>query len=259
MLALTVVLFKWIFNYMAVVDTHNGGLLLTRGVVLRAVGRFLRRMADITIVTNRHLAAIVSNDGGRPFVLPDRLPNISYPPLQLSLYRKQIVCVNSFARDEPFEAVFAAAHLLPDFDFKMTGDYKRKRITEGYHIPPNVTLTGYVEREEYDSLLRTADVIVVLTTNENCLLCGCYEAVSAEKPLVTTNTAALMEHFSQGVEYCDNSPKGIAQAISSALTNEEDLTRDIRKLKTRLIMEWWELAEQLKQQCCELIGTTEAW
>jgi len=55
----------------------------------------------------------------------------------------------------------------------------------------NLTLTAFIDDNAYVTLLYSCDLIVDLTTREDCLVCGAYESVSAEKPLLLSDTTAL--------------------------------------------------------------------
>lgn len=76
-LTLLAVVLKPICRYRLVVDAHNEAVepFVHNNPLVRAVARFLLKKADITIVTNQKLAEKVEACGGRPAVLPDRLPS----------------------------------------------------------------------------------------------------------------------------------------------------------------------------------------
>lgn len=245
MLALTVVIFKKVLGYKAVVDTHNDGLLLHLGTALRLVGKFLQRFADVTIVTNTELAKIVEKNGGNAYVLPDRIPNIAPKVTDSYRNRFRVLYVCTYSHDEPYANVFEAARLVPSTTFLISGNYQRKQILERFTMPDNVMLLGYVPRKEYEHYLRNANVVMALSTMTNCLLCGNYEAVAAEKPLVTSDDPAIMKHFNKGTVYCDNTPIGIATAVLHALARQDVLIKEMKELKTRRSIEWNFLANRL--------------
>jgi len=100
--------------------------------------------------------------------------------------------------------------------------------------PPNVVFTGFVPDEDYVGMMKACDVVVDLSTREDCLVCGAYEAVAAGRPIVLSNSPINRTYFSQGVVYTDNTPDGIAESIRCALTHRRRLEAEIRLLRTDL-------------------------
>jgi hypothetical protein len=164
-LALTVLALltrRW-FGYCLVVDAHNEGVrpFARSGVLVRLVTRHLLKSADVTIVTNPALAHDVSAVGGRPLVLPDRLP---VPPAASGTAddSADVAVIATFALDEPIPAIVAAAATLPDVRFAVSGDAARFDAL-GIDLPPNVRLTGFLPDPAYWELLAGARVICDLT------------------------------------------------------------------------------------------------
>ena len=113
-------------------------------------------------------------------------------------------------------------------------------------MPSNITLTGYLSEDKYISLLLSCDVVIDLTTRENCLVCGAYEAVEAEKPLISSNTIALNEYFYQGVVFTENNYKDIANSINYAFNNLGTLQREIKNLKREINDKWNSYLDELE-------------
>ena len=108
MLAALVIMLKHVLGYKVVIDAHNSGIYPMEGqnAFLMAISRWLQRHADLTIVTNTELKAIVESHGGRAFVLPDRLPDVP-EAVSLSLQgRVNIAFICSYSADEPFQDVY---------------------------------------------------------------------------------------------------------------------------------------------------------
>jgi glycosyltransferase involved in cell wall biosynthesis len=242
-LALWAILLRPVFRYELAVDAHNAALELSSAVAapLRVLRQYVQRAADLTIVTNSLLAECVERSGGRPFVLPDRLPDFPSILPQKLRGKQNVVCVSRFAEDEPYvEVIEAATLLVPDITFYMTGNPQKVARTLPQPLPPNLVLTGFVPDSQYLSLLAGADVILDLTNRPDCLVCGAYEAVALGQPLVLSDTPALREYFSQGCIYSDHSPQHIAAAITEALRNIKELRSGIRGLKGKLSSDWQE-------------------
>ena len=62
-----------------------------------------------------------------------------------------------------------------------------------------------------------------LTTLEDCLLCGAYEALAAGKPLVISNTRALADYFGAAAILTDNTPEAISERVQRAYAQRADL------------------------------------
>jgi hypothetical protein len=77
-----------------------------------------------------------------------------------------------------------------------------------------------------------------LTTIDNCLVCGAYEAVAAGAPLVTSDTTALRAHFTQGTVYTRHAPRDIAGSLETALAEAPRLRAEMVALRSRLREEW---------------------
>ena len=86
-------------------------------------------------------------------------------------------------------------------------------------------------------MIYSVDAVMALTTAEHCMLCGCYEAVSAEKPLITSNTKVLVEYFKNAI-FVDNSPEQIATAIKEAIDNKTQ-KEELCRLDKKEIQKYW--------------------
>jgi hypothetical protein len=222
------------------VDAHNVGLFPKEGRsrALRALSRFVQKRADLTIVTNEALACHVRMNGGRPFVLPDRIPDIPQSKPEKLKGRNNILFICSYAEDEPYQLVFAAARMLDrDIFIYVTGNY-RKRGIDNRSVPENVVLLGFVPEALYLKMLGSVDATIDLTTREHCLVCGAYESVAAEKPQVLSGTEALRGYFCKGAVYTEHSPACIRDALIDVLRRKTTLREEARVLKRERLAEW---------------------
>ncbi|HKW09368.1 MAG TPA: glycosyltransferase, partial [Gemmatimonadaceae bacterium] len=191
-----------VFRYRYVCDAHYGGVVdVTGSRFVQRLLNFANRHADLVIVTNDGHAERVRECGGTTFVCPDPLPQIPQStarPAAMNGTEKSVLFICSYDADEPFNEVFAAARLLADRGFRLfaSGRYARAGVTAGLH--PHVELLGYVDRATYDAYLHNVDIILDLTTWQDCLVCGAYEAMAAGKPCVLSRTKALSELFTHG-------------------------------------------------------------
>lgn len=242
-----------IFGYRLIVDSHNAGIIPFYSR-LNGVFKYLQRAADITIVTNENLAEIVRRNGGNPFILPDRIPSsVTDGCLELKgRYNFAFIC--TFASDEPYEIIIEAAKRLDkNYLFYITGNYRKapKSIIE--NSPSNIEFMGFLPDTEYWRLLKSADFIIDLTNREDCLVCGAYEAVSVETPLILSKTKVLKNHFYKGSVFTLNTVDSLIEAIQKAIQDETELRRDVRTLKKELVEKSEEGGRELREEIEKLL------
>ena len=222
-------------------DSHNAGVNPPSYAprILRFVYRLIQRAAHLTIVTNKGLAELVACTGGNPFVLEDTLP--SFPDVGSSRLDGQynLVCISTFASDEPFLEVIKAAGLIPStIHIYITGNWEHAKRRLPPSFPTNIILTGYLPDRDYIRLLNAADIILDLTQRENCLVCGAYEGVALGKPLILSDTLAIRSLFNRGAVYTRNKANDIGKAITTAISNIDKLSREVMELKAYMAFEW---------------------
>lgn len=242
-LALATIGYGKVTGIKVVVDAHNAAvmpLLPGESGLLSWLCRLAVRGADFTIVSNERLAGIVQASGGRPVVLADRLPQLSpATPSGSPAAQPRVVFICTYAPDEPYMTVLeAAGRLDPRITVFVTGNPKHRAAALREAAPPNVRFTGFLAEEEYLALLRSADVVMDLTTREDCLVCGGYEAVALEQPLILSGTVATRSYFTRGVRYTDNSAADLADAVNEALAKGTRMREELRALKAELVSGW---------------------
>lgn len=227
-------------RFRVVVDAHNAGLFPKEGesYLLGLLSRYIQRHADLTIVTNRGLQKHVEKNGGKAFILQDKIPTIpvSQPKKLSKSFNLLFIC--SYGEDEPYEAVFEAAwKLAPEVHIYVTGNYRKKDI-DAASVPGNVTLLGYVSEDQYVDMLNSVDATIDLTTREDCLVCGAYETVAVEKPQILSDTKALRSYFHKGAIYTEHTAQDIAVSVQQLIDEKERLKREAVELKRHLKNEW---------------------
>jgi len=254
-LAFIVIVLKYILKYKAVIDAHNSGIYPMEGMsaFMMMVSRWIQRHADLTIVTNAQLKAFVEYNGGRAFVLPDRLPEV---PLTLTSPAREgrvnIAFICTYSLDEPFKEVFHAARLLPeDFWIYVTGRYKGK--VDECTIPMNVKLLGFVPEDQFWGLLSSVDFILDLTLREGCLVCGAYEGVALGKPLILSDTKTLKSYFNKGCVYVAPNASSIASGMIEAMEHRDRLLKEIKHLQKAIIQNWDETFTMFRNFLCSLM------
>ena len=153
-------------------------------------------------------------------------------------FKVGIIC--SFAPDEPIYEIIAAAKLIPEVKFFISGDHNRvtRNLSDADPIPNNLIFTGFLEYIDYRKLISSMDVLMVLTKRNKTLLSGCYESVMVEKPLITSNFEVLQEAFNKGTVFVDNSVEQIVNAIDQVKNNYWQLKEEIKYLKQEKNNEW---------------------
>lgn len=248
-LTYVVVLTKYILRYHVLVDAHNEGLrpFYEHHNWLLPIYAFLQAKASLTIVTNEQLAHVVQTNGGVPFILEDRIPDL-VPTDHLTLKGKHnVVYICTYEKDEPYENVIRAGKLLNDSTFLyVTGRIEKAPAYILEQAPKNVIFCGFLAEQDYINLLDSCDVVMDLTLMEDCLVCGAYEALALEKPMILSDTRALRSYFSQGVVYTHSAAEAIACSISEAIAHNDELSNKIKHLKQKIINDW-----DVKRECLE--------
>lgn len=242
LLALMAVVSKHLLSYKCIVDAHNAGLFPfeNKYTLLNYVSKKIQILADMVIVTNDALVDVVNSNGGKAINLPDKLPSCPDKVEHVEMKGEMnLLFVCTFSDDEPYRELVEAAKLIPnDMFIYVTGKYKGK-INE-QEMPPNLKLLGFVADNKYWDYLATADGVIVLTTRENCLTCGAYEAVSLGKPMILSNTKAIKKYFNSGAIYCDATADGIYSALLKFKANVNILKPEVNNLKYLLENDWEE-------------------
>jgi len=135
----------------------------------------------------------------------------------------------------------------------ISGNYKKLSPSIRDIAPPNVTFTGFVDETTFFNLIWAVDAVMALTTSEYCMLCGCYEAVSAFKPLITSNKKVLEEYF-KGAVFVDNTSGGVANGLKEILENLDFHKKEINILHVRLKKEWRETFNAIENHLSAMKG-----
>ena len=238
MLVTLAVILKPFFRYLLINDLHTPYIRLP-GIVSNifwAIQNFCIRHSDITIVTNETFRKQLKT--GRIMILPDAMPEFNIEENMKLHNGTNILYVCTFAEDEPFGNVFRAAELLPEnINIFVTGNFNKARI-DTRTIPENIHLTGYLPDREYLALLNSVDIVMVLTEQEGCIVCGGYEGVSLLKPLILSDTGTLREYFSKGAVYIKHDPRSIANGITKTIGEIGRLKKELVSSKSSLRIEW---------------------
>jgi glycosyltransferase involved in cell wall biosynthesis len=245
-LGVLAVIFSRVFGYKLVIDAHNAVIEGAERAAqpIRFFYRLVIRKADRVIVTNAALAERLRRLGGEPAILPDPVP-VFRSGAAVESDASRVVVISTWAQDEPLGEILAAAKLLPEpLSLTITGRARGPFAHEARQLP-NVHLSGFVSDEEYLQLLSTARVVIDLTTREDCLVCGAYEALALGRPLIVSDSRALRELLRGGAAFCVNEAAAIAAAIQNVSQNEEQWAARCASRRESYIREWRETANHL--------------
>ena len=257
---LAILILKPIFSIPVIVDRHSNFLLTAKKrnfikeLLFQLFSYLTIRYADLTIVTNDDLSHVIRVLGGRPFVLPDKIPSLitkENKTLRLS-GNKNILVISSFSDDEPIEEICNAFQMneMSAFNVYISGNSSKKENIKN-NIAENIILTGFLPELDFVSLIYGVDAVIVLTKMEYTLLCGCYEAISAEKPLITSNTEVLRNFF-HGAMFVENNATSIANGIKSIFHELPKYELNAKILKNQLIKNWNSRFEKLQSVIKEI-------
>jgi glycosyltransferase involved in cell wall biosynthesis len=226
---------------------HHSDVFSSRWKWALSIQRFLARRALTNLVTNQHWADIVKSWSADVFILPD--PFVTLPEVESLTIKPgfNVVFINTFALDEPIEAVLEAASQLPEVHFYITGNTKKKPASFFASIPANVTFTGFLPDQQYFGLLRAAQAVMSLTTRNYTLQGGGCEAVSLGKALITSDWPYLRELFAKGTIYVSNSSDSIRDGILRMQYQYRDLEKEIAAFRENTRQEWDLRFVQLKE------------
>jgi len=222
-----------------IVDCHTG-TFFDRGWrwALRLL-RLIAKRAAATLVTSDDALRTLQNWKVKCFLLIDGLPAMKPATGTIgSVGEARVAVISTFAPDEPIAEAFAAAQLLPQVTFYVTGDPKRASATLLAQKPENVTLTGFLRGGTYTALFKNVHGIVILTNRPNDLSCAAYEAVAMAKPAVVSDCSENKRWFTRGFVYVNNTSAAIAAGINKMLTEQETLVPEVIAMRPELAARW---------------------
>jgi glycosyltransferase involved in cell wall biosynthesis len=240
--------YAWRNRKVVVLDAHSGAFLNARWKRFQWMQNVLCRKAVATLVHNEHVAAIVEKIGGHPIAVPD-VP-IVFP--EHHTYRRPdgflVAVVCSFNYDEPVQDIFDAAAQLPDIQFRVTGNPKHLDPAVAAKIPSNVQLTGFLSTADYGALLRTADVVLTLTTNDHTMLRGAYEAIYQGTPVVVSDWPILRREFSSGARHVRNAAADIVAGVREIKADPQQYRAGAVELRRKKLERWGSVRAAIEQR-----------
>lgn len=217
-------------------------------LIFSLLNNFTIKKADLTIVTNNHLASIVEQMKGKAYILPDKLPDLLQTEHVGLKKGFNLLLITSYGEDEPIQEALIAAEKMMNHELRLyiSGNCNKLKDTIKQKASSNVFFTGYLKENDYINLVFAVDAIMVLTTANSCMLCGCYEAVAARKPLITSDKKVLQEYF-KGSVFVDNTSEGIVSGIKDLMINYNKYANNAVHLKDNINKEWQHSFNELEE------------
>jgi glycosyltransferase involved in cell wall biosynthesis len=246
--ALIVYLWGLLTGTKLIIDSHTDALLAEWWAWTWPLHKFLSQRAIITLVTNEHLKEVVNQWAAPAYILVD--PPETHPELAKVTFdndKFQVVMVSSAAYDEPISEVLEVAQQLPEIQFYITGNFDRAPHHQGIRerAPHNVRFTGYLPDAEFYGLLKSAHIVMAMTTENHTIQSGAAEGLWLGRPVITSDWPILRNYFTQGAVLVDNSTESIRQAILTIQANYPQFEADILTLQQQRRAEWWQRAHGL--------------
>jgi glycosyltransferase involved in cell wall biosynthesis len=244
--ALVAYLDHWLFGSAYIIDSHTGAFLDSKWHVFLGLHRWLSKRALTTIVHNHAQENLIKEWECSTCVIgftPGNYPSSESFPVQGKF---NLAVISTYGEDEPLAIIFEAADRMPNVDFYITGD--DQRITQSLKVnkPENCHLTGYLSDAQYVGLLRSANAVMDLTTRDETLLMGGFEAVSLGTPLITSDWRVLKDYFSLGTVHIPNTVEGVCAGVLFARENHTNLKREMSQMKEILQAQWEQKFNELQ-------------
>lgn len=249
-LALLLVLWKPFFRYRLILDLHNAAVE-PGNFFLAALSRFVCRYSDALIVTNSVLKNKLGEFATKTVILPDMLPSIGQSPespLLKSLTRPVVTLIASFASDEPIgEFLEAVKHLPVPLTCLVTGRRRKAGRVLSYESD-KIIFTDFLSHEDYDALIEHSDILVDLTTRDDCLVCGAYEAVAVGVPVLLSDTPVNRHLFVGSGEMSINATAAYQTALEKMLRHLDQYRAAAKTFRENFNIHWQGEFEAAKRE-----------
>jgi glycosyltransferase involved in cell wall biosynthesis len=217
-------------------DLHTGALLNPKWKWATSIIIQLLRRLGAAIVTNERLAAPLRERNLRTIVLHDlltargqpRIPSGDTKTMPRSNDDAYFLVPFGYANDEPIEEFLRAARATPQTSFILTGNPPKKWVEQA---PANVSFSGFVSNDQYQSLVERSRAVVALTTRDMTMQRAAYEALEYGKPVVTSDFAVLRDYFPVGAVFAAPHSASIAEAVNRLEADAERLTAEALGLR----------------------------
>lgn len=243
LLCLMLAICKYWCRYTLVIDAHNAIMryLYESGPLVSYVTRYILSRTDYIIVSNDALFPFLPCKESKKLALPDKLPHIESTrefPKSFSREHSNIVCISSFAADEPIYEFVQAAQKITDARFFITGKKAKAAPHVLSYASPEIIFTDYLSEKEFDGYISHADITVDLTLYDNLLVCGAYETLAVGVPGVLSDTQIQRQVFKRGYVFTRCDTDSLESSLRVAIKNKDVLRTEILGFKDEFVEEW---------------------
>jgi len=235
-------LLRYVRRFDLILDVHNVILDQARdSSLLGSLIRFGFRRADHVIVSNANLVDEVRRIGGSPLVLPDPLPEIErreLPDRFAAAPRPIITFICTFAADEPIGLFLKAIQRVDrPHSLFITGRRSKAGDLLSYESS-RIQFVDFLPEEEFEGLIQHSDLLVDLTTRDDCLVCGAYEAVGVGTPALLSDLDVNRSTFPRGCLYAKNELDDYVRQIEEFLDNRERYRSEMQEFRSDFEQSW---------------------
>ncbi|HLH67858.1 MAG TPA: glycosyltransferase [Candidatus Dormibacteraeota bacterium] len=250
-----------------VIDCHTDTFHAPRWRWARPLHRWLLRRSRVALVHTEEALELVQAWGIRGLLVPDDVPGpeemelhgegtLGEPPAPSSAApRPTVLVAGSLDGNEPVAETVAAAALLPQVEFRFTGDPANIPRALRETAPANVVFTGFLPYPRFLGEMAAAHVVAVFSTDPHIMNRAAFEAVGLGRPLVLSDLPGLRARFAAGAVFTPNRPRAMAQAIASALEERVALAARSRALAQDLRRQRADALERLGRLLADGDGT----
>jgi hypothetical protein len=245
----------WLYSVVTgtpyVIDSHSGAFEAGKWKWTLPLHAALSRRALTTLVTNPALLDVVRGWSANGMVMHDLAMSFAAMERRSSRKRLEFIVPCGFGKDEMLDTIVSAAAGMTEVDFVFTGDveaYAPRLLT---HRPKNVRFTGWLSEQQYAEALMSADAVLTLTTRENTLLRGAWEAMYAGKPLITSDRACLRHYFTRGAVFVADTVGSVVSGVKRACALRSSLEAEMVSLRAQETNRSDRQLEQLRCLCEE--------
>jgi glycosyltransferase involved in cell wall biosynthesis len=214
-----------------VIDCHTDTFHSRKWGWARPIHRWLLRRAAAALVHTDEARELVASWGAPALLLPDDLPApADAEPRRSESWGPTVLVAGSLDANEPVAETVAMAGLLPEIQFRLTGDPGGLEASLTAGAPPNVVFTGYLPYRQFLGEMLAADVVAVFSTDPHIMNRAAFEAVGLGCPLVLSDLQGLRARFAAGARFAANRPEAMAEAVRDAFAQREKLAASSQEL-----------------------------
>jgi len=233
------VFYCWLQKAVYICDCHNTTFYDGPWIKFPFAKKMLRNSA-VVLVHNEDIEEKVKDWGFPHMLLRDPIPQMSVNENIQTVggikikQDKYVIFPGSFGTDEPLEELFDAMRLCPEVLFACTWFSEKLGKEQQKTLPANLRLTGFLDEQTFTALYANAAAAIVLTTREGTQPSGAAEAVSLCVPLIISDIATTRRLYSEAGVFVKSTSNSIAEGVNYALSNQDKLRMQVRRLKEKL-------------------------